>query len=114
MRLFTNEQCLQILTMLVATFSTLDVVVDSDLVDRAADPRLAPPIEGRRGRAEAVKETELFMTCVVGPIMGIINSTPLELVSGLLALLMERNNILRVARSKVRTAPPSTGLACLC
>ncbi|MBW0476948.1 hypothetical protein O181_016663 [Austropuccinia psidii MF-1] len=100
-RLFTREQSLQVLTLLVATFETIDVVKDAPLLDLPSDPRLAGPYPSdKRSRSEIEFETDLFMSCVVAPMMAIINDISLELVTGLVGLLLDRNDLLFIARSR--------------
>ena len=48
------------------------------------------------------EEVELFMNTVVPPLLQFITEAPLKIVIGLLALFIERNNIVCVAKSKVR------------
>lgn len=100
-RLFTREQSLQVLTLLVATFETLDVVSDARLLDLSSDSLI---LKGKRSRTEVELETEIFMNCVVAPMMAVINEVSLELVTGLVALLMERNDLMFIARSKAGIA----------
>ncbi|CAH7665743.1 topoisomerase II-associated protein PAT1 [Phakopsora pachyrhizi] len=100
-RLFTHVQSLQVLTLLVATFETLDVVRDAPLLDLPSDPQLAESYpKNRRTRNDIELETDLFMNCVVAPMMSIINGVPLDLVTGLVSLLMDRNDLMFVARSR--------------
>lgn len=102
MRLLTREQSLQVLTLLVATFETVDVVVDAPLLDLPSDARLAGSYPAdRRSRSDLETETDLFMNTVVSPMMTVINETPLELIAGLVSLMIERNDLMYIARSKV-------------
>lgn len=98
MRLFNREQSLQVLTLLVATFESLDVVSDARLLDLPSES-LFPPTKISRPALES--ETELFMNCVVAPMMAVINEISLDLVTGLVSLLMARNDLMLIARSKV-------------
>ncbi|KNZ57679.1 hypothetical protein VP01_2100g1 [Puccinia sorghi] len=98
MRLFNREQSLQVLTLLVATFESLDVVSDARLLDLPSES-LFPPTKKSRPALES--ETELFMNCVVAPMMAVINEISLDLVTGLVSLLMARNDLMLIARSKV-------------
>ena len=45
---------------------------------------------------------ESFLACVVPPFMTMVVSGSLRLIAGMLALFVERNNIVSVAQSKVR------------
>jgi DNA topoisomerase 2-associated protein PAT1 len=98
MRLFNREQSLQVLTLLVATFESLDVVSDAPLLDLPAGSVFP---SGKKSRPELELETELFMNCVVAPMMAVINEISLDLVTGLVSLLMARNDLMRISRSKV-------------
>jgi DNA topoisomerase 2-associated protein PAT1 len=93
-----REQSLQVLTLLVATFESLDVVSDARLLDLPSESPFPP---GKRSRPEFELETELFMNCVVAPMMTVINEISLDLVTGLVSLLMARNDLMLIARSKV-------------
>ncbi|KAH9812614.1 topoisomerase II-associated protein PAT1 [Melampsora americana] len=100
-RLFTREQALQVLTLLVATFETLDVIQDAHILDLPNDSLLAGSnVANRRSRPDMEAETDLFMNTVVAPMMAVINELPLELIAGLVSLIIERNDFMRVARSK--------------
>ncbi|POW02134.1 hypothetical protein PSTT_11977 [Puccinia striiformis] len=55
----------------------------------------------KKSRAELELETELFMNCVVAPMMAVINEISLDLVTGLVSLLMSRNDLMVIARSKM-------------
>ncbi|KAG0145675.1 hypothetical protein CROQUDRAFT_658333 [Cronartium quercuum f. sp. fusiforme G11] len=100
-RLFTREQSLQVLTLLVATFETLDVVLDAPLLDLPSDAHMAGSYPtGRRMRHEVEAETDLFMNTVVAPMMSVINEIPLDLIAGLVSLMIERNDFMYIARSK--------------
>lgn len=102
-RLFTREQALQVLTLLVATFQTLDVIHDAHILDLPNDSLMAGSFAAnRRSRLDMEAETDLFMNTVVAPMMAVINELPLELIAGLVSLMIERNDFMRVARSKVR------------
>ncbi|EFP78101.2 uncharacterized protein PGTG_04057 [Puccinia graminis f. sp. tritici CRL 75-36-700-3] len=100
-RLLNREQSLQVLTLLVATFESLDVVSDARLLDL---PSESPFPLGKRSRPEFELETELFMNCVVAPMMTVINEISLDLVTGLVSLLMARNDLMLIARSKAGIA----------
>ncbi|PLW07966.1 hypothetical protein PCANC_24283 [Puccinia coronata f. sp. avenae] len=101
MRLFNREQSLQVLTLLVATFESLDVVSDAPLLDLPAGSVFP---SGKKSRPELELETELFMNCVVAPMMAVINEISLDLVTGLVSLLMARNDLMRISRSKAGIA----------
>ncbi|KAG0270011.1 hypothetical protein DFQ27_000975 [Actinomortierella ambigua] len=77
------EQTLTLLTMLVANFESLNVCKADNYSD-----------------AQGIQETELFMNTIVPPLLGFVSETPFRIVVGLLALFVERNNMVWVARSK--------------
>jgi len=101
MRLFNREQSLQVLTLLVATFESLDVVSDARLLDLPSESPFPPT---KKSRPALELETELFMNCVVAPMMAVINEISLDLVTGLVSLLMARNDLMLIARSKAGIA----------
>lgn len=78
------EQTLTLLTMLVANFESLNVCKAEVYAD----------VQGNQ-------EIELFMNTIVPPLLGFVSETPFRIVVGLLALFIERNNMIWVARSKV-------------
>lgn len=78
------EQTLTLLTMLVANFESLNVCKSEVYAD----------VQGNQ-------EIELFMNTIVPPLLGFVSEAPFRIVVGLLALFIERNNMIWVARSKV-------------
>jgi DNA topoisomerase 2-associated protein PAT1 len=85
-RLTNSQQTLTIVTLLVATFDTLDVVKYADKFDLAA------------GGSE---NTEAFLNSAVPVLMSAIGAMPLRIVGGMVSLLLKRNDVVRVARSRV-------------
>lgn len=81
------EQTLTLLTMLVANFESLNVCKSEVYAD----------VQGNQ-------EIELFMNTIVPPLLGFVSEAPFRIVVGLLALFIERNNMVWVARSKVKHA----------
>ncbi|KAG0228335.1 hypothetical protein BGX31_006613 [Mortierella sp. GBA43] len=77
------EQTLTLLTMLVANFESLNV----------CKAEVHNDIQGNQ-------EIELFMNTLVPPLLGFVSEAPFRIVVGLLALFIERNNMVWVARSK--------------
>ncbi|KAF9582412.1 hypothetical protein BGW38_000246 [Lunasporangiospora selenospora] len=77
------EQTLTLLTMLVANFESLNVCKAEVYSD----------VQGNQ-------EIEMFMSSVVPPLLGFVSETPFRIVVGLLALFIERNNMIWVARSR--------------
>ncbi|GAA95585.1 uncharacterized protein L969DRAFT_92717 [Mixia osmundae IAM 14324] len=83
------QQGLTLVTLLIATFETLDVVRDAALVDSSGP-----------GREEAEAQTELFLGAVLPFVMTVIAKAPLRVVTGMTGLLLDRNDLLRLARTK--------------
>ncbi|KAF9371911.1 hypothetical protein BGX21_004961, partial [Mortierella sp. AD011] len=77
------EQTLTLLTMLVANFESLNVCKSEAYGD----------VQGNQ-------EIELFMNTIVPPIISFVSVAPFRIVAGLLALFIERNNMIWVAGSK--------------
>ncbi|BGP44222.1 DNA topoisomerase 2-associated protein pat1 [Rhodotorula kratochvilovae] len=96
-RHLSPEQTLTLLTLLVATFDTLDVVVDAPLLDQLDS---ATSAEGRARRAGVEQRTETLLNAIVAPVMAVVGQAPLRMVTGMIGLLMDRNNLVRVVRSK--------------
>jgi len=88
---------LTVLTLLVATFDTLDVVVDAPLLDHLDT---ATSAEGRARRAAVEAKTEALLNSIVAPVMAVVGQAQLRMVTGMLGLLMDRNDLSRVLRSK--------------
>lgn len=83
------EQTLTLLTMLVANLETLDVIKSA-----IHAPRGVP--------TKAVQdEIDTFMNSIIPPLLGFIAEAPLRIMTGLLHLMMERNNIVWTARTKI-------------
>ena len=88
---------------MVATFDTLDTVRDAYMLDGSDDSaRLSTgSLESNQQRAAVDTKTEVFLNAIISPVMGVIAQAPLRIVTGMLGLMLERNDILKVARSKV-------------
>ncbi|KAL1918663.1 uncharacterized protein VTP21DRAFT_2685 [Calcarisporiella thermophila] len=86
------DQLLTLVTMLVANFDTLDV---------CRGYMLGPAKELNQLMQE---EIEIFMNSVVPPVLRFVAEAPFRIVIGLMSLMLERNNILHVAKSKVGLA----------
>lgn len=85
-----QEQRLIILTMIIVQLNFLDVI-------RLAEP---PPHETHLPSA-AREEVELFCQVVMPSLFAYVNDAPLEIVSGLLGLILDRVNMHAIARTKV-------------
>lgn len=105
-RHLSAEQTLTLLTLLVATFDTLDVVVDAPLLDQLDT---TGSLEAKQRRLAVETKTEALLNAVIAPIMQVVGSSPLRMVTGMLGLLLDRNSLNSVIRSKVG----ALRLACL-
>lgn len=94
-RHLSPEQTLTLLTLLVATFDTLDVVVEAPVLDQ-----LDTTASGRQRRVAVEAKTEALLNSIVAPIMAVVGQAQLRMVVGMLGLLMDRNDIVKVVRSK--------------
>ncbi|KAH9945729.1 topoisomerase II-associated protein [Amylocystis lapponica] len=90
-RHLSTQQMLTVLTLLVACFSQLDVVIHAPLLDT---------LEETRERADVDNQTQAFLGSVVQSILPVVAKAGLRLVSGLLGLLLERSNVVAVTRTK--------------
>lgn len=93
-RHLSDQQVLTVVTLLLATFATLDVV-------RRAEVLNVPPTQPNADRAEVAAATEAFLSTVIPVISLSFNKLTLKIVTGLTNLLLERNNIVYIARTKV-------------
>ncbi|KAJ1023154.1 hypothetical protein NDA16_003307 [Ustilago loliicola] len=95
LRHLSSEQTLTALTMVVASFESLDVVRDGPLLDDLSDD--PGKIEARR---DAERQSETFATTIVPSMMQMASSAPMRIVSGMLALFVERNDPVRVTQTR--------------
>lgn len=99
LRHLPQQKALTLLTLLIATYSQLDVVA------RAAPPPSADMSlmskAPRDARAQREAETDNFLHCVVPGMDIIINQCPLSLISGLLGVCAQRMKVGAVARTRV-------------
>ncbi|SCV68000.1 BQ2448_121 [Microbotryum intermedium] len=100
LRHLSPEQTLTLLTLIVATFDTLDTVQDAPILDSLDETSGAGSIEGKQRRAIVETKTEAFLNAFLAPVMGVIGQAPLRMVTGMLGLLMERNDFTKVVQSK--------------
>jgi len=99
LRHLSPEQVLTALTMIVASFDSLDVVKLSGCLDLTEGVNLNE--EQRTMRMEAQRQTEAFATSIIPVMLSQMANAPMRIVCGMLALFVERNNIFQVARTKV-------------
>lgn len=103
LRHLTPEQTLTALTMVVASFESLDVVRLAPLLDSEDEKDQKTGVT----RQEVELQTETFANSIVPSMLALIATAPMRIVSGMLALYIERNDVVRVARTRVSgTAVP--------
>ncbi|PWY97034.1 hypothetical protein BCV70DRAFT_203222 [Testicularia cyperi] len=95
LRHLSAEQTLTALTMVVASFESLDVVKNGPLLDDLSDD--PTKMEARR---DAERQSETFATTIVPSMMQMASSAPMRIVSGMLALFVERNDPVKVAQTR--------------
>ncbi|KDN46149.1 hypothetical protein K437DRAFT_256333 [Tilletiaria anomala UBC 951] len=98
LRHLTPEQTLTTMTMIVASFQSLDVVKYAHLLDGESTGSNEPSAMAQREDVE--RQTEAFANSIVPSMMQLIASAPMKIVSGMLAVFIERNDAVRVARSR--------------
>ncbi|KAJ2812193.1 DNA topoisomerase 2-associated protein pat1 [Coemansia furcata] len=84
------DQVLALTTTIIANFETLDVCRFGSFSYAA----------GSLVAAKQREETDLFLHAVMPPALAFLSETSLQIVNGLFALFMERNNIAWVARTR--------------
>ncbi|TKY89617.1 hypothetical protein EX895_001402 [Sporisorium graminicola] len=95
LRHLSSEQTLTALTMVVASFESLDVVQTGPLLDDLSDD--PSKVEARR---DAERQSEVFATTIVPSMMAMASGAPMRIVSGMLALFVERNDPVRVTQTR--------------
>ncbi|OJT11571.1 DNA topoisomerase 2-associated protein pat1 [Trametes pubescens] len=90
-RLLDNNRMQIILTLVVACFSQLDVVVQAPLLDTLEETREVLDLEA---------QTQAFLGSVVQSILPVIAKAQMRLVTGLFGLLLESNNVIAIARTR--------------
>ena len=96
-RHLSEQQTLTIITLLVATFATLDVVRQAPILDSLPTSIGTP-------RADLVTSTEVFANNVLPLIMNTLGQLRLRVITALLDLLIERNDLVTIARTQVITS----------
>lgn len=91
-RHLSTQQLLQVICLLVACFSQLDVVKNAALLDLQED---TPE------RREVDKQTQLFLSTVLQCILPVIAKFNLGVVFGMMGLLMEHCDMRLVIHSRV-------------
>ncbi|KAK0188854.1 topoisomerase II-associated protein PAT1 [Armillaria mellea] len=90
-RHFDNQQMLTMLTLLIACFNQLDVFKQAPLLDT---------LEDTPERVEVERQTNAFLSNVLQSIISVVSNGSLRLVTGLLGLLLDRNNVSEVAQTQ--------------
>ena len=92
-RFFHGERLFKLLTMLLATFSQLDVVRNSELLDR---------IDDTRERREVEAQTQAFLNHVMHSILPVCATAHLKIIRGLVGVWMNHNDVVMAAQTRVR------------
>lgn len=103
LRLLDAEQALTMLTMLIASFQSLDAVRDYAAWEQYQVTESLRHIRSAlspQQAANVARNIEAFMNSVLFIMMTLISSMSLRIVSGMLALLMERNDVLFCAKTR--------------
>ncbi|CDO73306.1 hypothetical protein BN946_scf185008.g68 [Trametes cinnabarina] len=90
-RLLDNDRMQILLTLLVACFSQLDVVIQAPMLDTLEETREIKDLES---------QTQAFLGSVVQSILPVIAKAQMRLVTGLFGLLLDRNDIVAIARTR--------------
>ncbi|KAF5361759.1 hypothetical protein D9756_002510 [Leucocoprinus leucothites] len=90
-RHLSSQRMLTLLTLLVACFGQLDVVRNAPFLDSAEDDP---------EHIEVERQTNAFLASVMQSILPIVAKSNLRLITGLLGLLLDRSNVVAVARTK--------------
>ena len=103
LRLLSSEQALTTLTMLVAMFGAIDAVRDYGRWEqhriRTALRQTPDPLSPRAAH-EMERNIEACSNSVVFYMISLVSTAPLRIVSGMLALMMDRNDVVAVAKTR--------------
>ena len=91
-RYLPSDKILQMLTLIIACFYQLDVVVKSPMLDT---------LEKTQDRAEAEKHSQVFLSGLVQSVLPAIGKLDLSLLTGLLGMLFKYNDVAAAARTRV-------------
>jgi DNA topoisomerase 2-associated protein PAT1 len=83
---------LTMLTLLVACFDQLDVVIQAPSLDSFQDTA---------ERKEVDRQTQSFLGSVLQSVLPVVAKASLRLISGLLGLLLDRCNIVAITQTRV-------------
>lgn len=100
---------LTLLTLLVACFSQLDVVKYAHLLDLPEDSHLHTQTRSPSSnsdanppdRDEVERQTQAFLGSVLQSILPVVAKAELRLIAGLLGLLLDRNDTVLIAQTRV-------------
>jgi len=90
-RHLSSQQMLTVLTLLVACFSQMDIVIHARILDLPEETAQQQDLE---------RQTQAFLGSVVQSILPVVAKAGLRLVSGLLGLLLERSDIVSVTQTR--------------
>jgi DNA topoisomerase 2-associated protein PAT1 len=90
-RHLSSQQMLTVLTLLVACFSQMDIVIHAGILDLPEETAQQQDLE---------RQTQAFLGSVVQSILPVVAKAGLRLVSGLLGLLLERSDIVSVTQTR--------------
>jgi len=91
-RHLSAQQMLTVLTLLVACFSQMDIILHAHILDL--------PEENTR-QQDLERQTQAFLGSVIQSILPVVAKAGLRLVSGLLGLLLERSDIVSITQTRV-------------
>lgn len=102
LRHLSSEQTLTAVTMIVASFDSLDVVRDAAALDDvSAIVNNTAPSERKR---DVEFQTDAFSNLILPAMLGLMATSPFKIVIGMLALFVERNNVVEVVKSRAGIA----------
>lgn len=106
LRHLSQEQTLTALTMIVASFDTLDVVREAPILDDITVfiPGANSSEKVLDKKREVELQTETFSNTIVPAMMGLMQTSPMKIVIGMLALFVERNHVVKVVQSRAGIA----------
>ena len=91
-RYLPSDQILTMVTLIIACFYQLDVVVKSPMLDT---------LEETQERSELEQHSQVFLSSLVQSVLPAIGKLDLSLVTGLLGMLFKYNDVAAVARTRV-------------
>lgn len=89
-----EQQRITILTMIVVHLDALDVIA------RALPPSPTAPLPSNLPPAIR-EEVDLFNNAVMPPLFAYVNDAPLNIITGLLGLILDRTNVHNILRTKI-------------